>query len=431
MLRRLISAIALLLLAVPCIAQDAQLPERLLKKIKPPTGTINGTVYCADTNLPARGAEIFLVQISKGDQGIRSGGTTDLDGRFVVHSVPEGAVYLVAQLPGYLNPVADLTRSGLQSMTDEERKALESSLTSVKVSAGQSAEASLRLERAAEIDGVVQYDDGSPAIGLNVVLKSAKEGADTFASSILQAVSSTNGLLRRTDDRGHFRILGIAPGQYLVAVSVPTLSSGNPSSSNLLIQAIQRSEMGGLLVYAGNTTRASTAKVIKIESTASSQDVDVTVPLSKLHTVRGHVVLKGTDQSPPAATVELLYADSRELARMTIAPNGEFEIHYVPEGSYVVAASASPDPFPDFEVEDGNEGVGAIVLGTGGTSFSISSDVGSNGDTAKSDHASEVPLSVTGDVDNVVIAVPDSPKAGPRPEPDSMDVERPAVSAPQ
>lgn len=157
----------------------------------------------------------------------------------------------------------------------------------------------MRLERAAEIDGVVQYDDGSPAIGLNVVLKSAKEGADTFASSILQAVSSTNGLLRRTDDRGHFRILGIAPGQYLVAVSVPTLSSGNPSSSNLLIQAIQRSEMGGLLVYAGNTTRASTAKVIKIESTASSQDVDVTVPLSKLHTVRGHVVLKGTDQSPP------------------------------------------------------------------------------------------------------------------------------------
>ncbi len=135
----------------------------------------------------------------------------------------------MAQLPGYLNPVADLTRSGLQSMTDEERKALESSLTSVKVSAGQSAEASLRLERAAEIDGVVQYDDGSPAIGLNVVLKSAKEGADKRLTSIdfPQAVSSTNGLLRRTDDRGHFRILGIAPGHYLVVSPCPPLAGNS------------------------------------------------------------------------------------------------------------------------------------------------------------------------------------------------------------
>ncbi len=71
------------------------------------------------------------------------------------------------------------------------------------------------------------------------------------------------------------------------------------------------------------------------------------------------------------------------------------------------------------------------VLGYRRDQFAILSDVGSNGDIGKADNASEILLSVTGDVDNVVIAVPDPPKAGPRPEPDSTDVERPAVSSPQ
>ncbi len=423
MQRRLTWAIALLLI-LPCMAQDTPQLNKPPKKPKPPAGSISGTVYCGDTNLPARGASIYLLQIAAGSQSSRMGSITDLEGRFVIPHVREGSYFVMAQLPGYLNPISDLTQSRLQDMTADERKALESRMALAIVSANQPADVSLRLERAAEIDGTVQYDDGSPAIGLSVILKPKAGPSDKpFDSPAFPAALFADRLQRLTDDRGHFRILGVAPGDYLVGVSVPTRSSDSVSV-NPFVQAIQIADVGTLSVYAGNTTRASTAKIIKIESSDASKDVDITIPLSRLYTIRGHVVLKSTNQAPLAATVELVYADTGEVARMAIAPNGKFDIHYVSEDSYRLQATASPRPLPIFEVDDDDQGMEGAAIGMS-SSFLLTSSVG------KPDNSTETLLTVTGDVDNVVIAVPDPPKSGPQPEPDSTDVEQPAVSSPQ
>ncbi len=172
---RLTGTIAALSLAstVVCGAQVAVSSgsQPTTEKLKPSRGVISGTVYCADTNLPARLAQIVLMPTGAQAFGIQNLTTTDLDGRFVLPKVSEGRYYIAAILTGYLNPLDDMSESRLKAMSPEARKEFDAHVTTVAVSAKQAAEVSLRLERGAEIDGTVLYDDGSPAIGLQVELK--------------------------------------------------------------------------------------------------------------------------------------------------------------------------------------------------------------------------------------------------------------------
>lgn len=366
--------------------------------------------------------------MAKDSQGSRSAGATDLDGHFVVNHVREGTYYVIAALQGYLNPVSDLSMSTVAGMSDEERKALESRMTKVTVATGQTAEASVRLERAAEIDGTVQFDDGSPAIGLKIVLKRKSEvtGKDASELPILAITENEDQHNRLTDDHGHFRILGVSPGEYVVGVDAPIDTAG-PQDTNPYVLAMQSMGSDALTVYAGNTTRASAAKVVKIESSDDIKDADITIPLAKLHTVRGHVVLKSTNQAPSAAFVELRYADTHEQARISLVPGGEFELHYVPEDSYVLEAAASSDPIPSFPDvdEDGQENEGAGGLASTGGSFQFPVDL------QKTDGSVESPLVVTGDVDDITIAVPDPPKRSLQSTREPAEVEQPSVEAPQ
>jgi hypothetical protein len=421
---RVVSAMAIVLLAAACTAQDLPQIAKPPKKPKPPTGTITGVVYCADTNLPARGAAIYLLQIEKGSNSARSSASTDLEGHFAMSKVPEGTYYVIAQLPGFLNPLANLTSSSLMALSDEERKTLESHLTAATISANQPADVSLRLERAAEIDGAVLYDDGSPAIGLHVHVtpKSKQKQQPGFDAPLLPAVSLMSDMMRATDDRGHFRILGLPPGEYLVSVWVPTTSMDTGTSGPFL-QAFQSFQTGSLVVYAGGSMRASKAQTIKVESGDGTKDADITIPLGKLHTIRGHVVLKSNGEDPPAATIKLLYADTRELARTVMAPNGAFEIHYVPEDSYTLQAVAWAEPIPGLESEDDdNQGIGVI---SSSIAFSF------NTNTEKSEGSTEIPLVVSGDVDNAIVAVPDPPKTKPSGAPESAGEEQPPPNTPQ
>src|ERR1700733_8006461 len=81
-----------------CPAQELATPQLKLDAQKP-TGSISGTVYCADTNAPARLAQIFLVQYSDKNFSSQNAIPTDLDGRFAAKQIPEGDYYVIAILP--------------------------------------------------------------------------------------------------------------------------------------------------------------------------------------------------------------------------------------------------------------------------------------------------------------------------------------------
>ena len=363
-------------------------------------GTITGTVYCADTDLPARLATINLIESAENGFAISDTTTSDLNGRFTFNRVQEGSYYAVAVLPGYENLMSVMTKSHLDAMTADDRKKLLAWVSSVAVTVNLPGQLAIRMERGAEIDGTVVYDDGSPAIGLHVSLKLKADQLSDGGSQITSAPPIYSGAApTTTDDRGHFRIPGVLPGEYAVSVSV-AVRWAESTDKNPFAEMMEASS-GAMDVYVGGGQRASKAEVTKVTASGASKDADITIPLSRLHTIRGQVLLKSTNQPPKAATVRLLYADTRELARTTVAPNGEFEFHYVAEGSFILHAASSPELLPHVDSGDGDDSGFGFPAGRSSMILQPGGDV--------SDGGEEIPLVVTGDMDGVSISVPDPP----------------------
>jgi hypothetical protein len=401
----------------PAPSETSQAPEP-----QEPQGSVTGTVYCSDTNMPARLAEVVLRPASGESADSKLTAATDLEGHFSIGKVPDGKYFIVANYAGYLNPLGTSNQVNLDAMDPEARRNFESRLTSVTVSSKVPTPVSLRLERAAEIDGAVQYDDGSPAILLQVSVKSRsapQTPADTEPH--FEAIdASTENLSRLTDDHGRFRLVGFAPGEYLVSVSVPTMSS-ETAGGHTLADIVASTQGGSLTVYLGGGLRASKAKPIKVGSGEAFTDANITIPLSTLHTIRGHIILKSNGEAPPAASLQLLYADTREPARVALANGGDFAIPYVPEGSFILRAAAISEPLPKLEMDAG-----------GGTTIAAGEWELIPSDTSNQEGVTEMPVLVTADLSGVTITVPDPPAKKPdtAPEPAPPGTP-PTTDAPQ
>jgi hypothetical protein len=408
----LIIASALLgtIACLPCPAQDVPVVSSSRPKTKGPTGSVTGTVYCADSNAPARLAQVFAVPVSGTKFDNPPGmGVVDLDGHFAIGNLPEGKYYIGAKQPGYPNPLDVLERKN-DSLNAEDRKKLESHLAVVTISAKQAPEVAIRLERGAEIDGTVLYDDGSPAVGLHVELKDKSERAEAPRQALY---ADYDVFARITDDHGRYRLVGVTPGEYLVSVTVPA-ASGEEVAKNPLTSMMQSTSVGALTVFYGDVFRPSKATPVKIETAGSTANADITIPLSKLHTIRGHLVLKSSGDPPPAGGVLLKYADTQENARAgLVGEDGNFALYYVPEGSYILAAGASPEPLPQFGGEND-----AVPVNLG---FRVDMD------DKTPQGAASISLLVAGDLIGITLTVPDPPSTHPAEAPSPASGERPVA----
>jgi hypothetical protein len=173
-------------------------------------------------------------------------------------------------------------------------------------------------------------------------------------------------------------------------------------------------------VYLGDTLRASKAKTIKIAGGETRSDADITIPLGKLHRIRGNVVLKSTGQAPPTAEVQLLFADTGESARMALAVDGEFEFSYVPEDSFILRAEASGEPLPDLGVDEADgDGIAGGAWGLSGVRAESS---GAHTDTA---------VIVTGNMSGITVAVPDPSPSKSAASATPAEADAPVIVSPQ
>lgn len=305
------------------------------RKPDPTKGAVAGIVICADTGKPARFATVNLTPVPvKHDQPsdqppLAPVATIDtgLDGRFRMEAVPPGDYYAFATLDGYLDPERGIDFGKVSAngtTSEEEQNAIDQwkdQLIEVKVQVRRVAEISIALRRAAEIGGVVSYDDGSPAIGVHFQLfrKSTKKdwgavGLPLLGSWTIDTVS---------DSHGHYDIDGLEPGTYIVCAMMPI-----------------DSEDAAPRICLGNVFRKKNATTLKVDEGEIAHGADIVIPVSGMHTVAGRVEAASDGSVPTHATVSLLYADDREPARKTtIDKDGSFSFSYVPEESFILRVS--------------------------------------------------------------------------------------------
>jgi hypothetical protein len=380
------------ILTIPCVLL-AGCNKYQHKKPDPTKGVVTGVVLCADTGRPARFATVNLVAAPKKGEKNEDGDplpaaettVTDLDGRFRLEAVQPGHYYAFATLEGYLDPTLAFDPDKLKSMSAglEQRKyAIEQwkdHLTEVTVSVHRASDISVEIERGAEIDGTVTFDDGSPAIGMRFQLfrKTDKGGLISVGLSLLDSWT----LHTTSDGHGHFSITNLPAAEYAICTLMP--SEAEEASGRVCL---------------GNTFRKKESKTVKVEAGEIAKGVDIEIPLSGLHTVSGIVTALADRHALAQGKVRLLYADDREATRETsILENGSFSLQFVPEEKYILQVSDAHDADPK-----GSEPV----------------PVGSDATTSKTNPGprysdKEIPLTVLEDIEDLAVAVsaipPDKP----------------------
>src|ERR1700761_5823599 len=105
------SVLLFLLLPALALAQSATPPPEDL-------GTVTGHITCADTQRPARFAQVSLIatktppgydashEIPFAQQGGEGPVHTDLNGGYIIAGVPPGQYYLSVELTGYATPTS-------------------------------------------------------------------------------------------------------------------------------------------------------------------------------------------------------------------------------------------------------------------------------------------------------------------------------------
>jgi len=331
---RTASKVALLFVAFAyCVllhAQGTSAPPPQTPSQTQYSGSITGHVYCADTNAPARFARVTLRAVTTTAGTTRSGyfssqATTGLDGSYQIPNVAPGTYYVIASLPGYLNPLSEVAAADLTSTDAAAQERVARVLPSVSVNGSDGAHAEIRLERGASLSGTVSYDDGSPAVNVQVEVNVPP------AANTAQPGSTYGQEIWRTDDYGRYRVSGLSSGDYIVeATSQFILAEG--------FNGFGRGQQSSTLkIYAPKAFHASDAKVFTVKAGSEMSGADIVIPVAAYHTV------SGTAESSDGHTLNtgsLTLTDTVDKTRSfrgSVDGNGQFHFLYVTAGSYTLS----------------------------------------------------------------------------------------------
>ena len=354
-------------------------------------GTVTGHVYCDDTNGPARMARVTLEPVKDVrnatqphysiDLSSTNSIQTGLDGSFAMTHVKPGTYYVIAEMPGYLSPLADLSAEEWVHPTAPVADRMAKMAQTVQVQAGRTATVNIGLERGAAVSGTISFDDGSPAADVRIhALKEKSDGS--WGTVRLSAVSWSFGNM--TDDLGHYRIAGLTTGHYLIEADM-SLSEITVKGFLGSVGSVDAREQYSLSIFTGNSTSKSADNAFALRAGESRTDEDIVIPLSKLHSVSGTVIAARDGHPLTAGQVSLLYGDDkRSLATAAMdQSSGEYRFYFVPEGHYILSVVGASD----------------LTQASGGTA-------------PKNVYGQlQQPLDISGDIDGLVLSVPDATAA--------------------
>lgn len=181
------------------------------------TASVRGMVVDEPSGVPIGGARVTIAAAAGislnpwGAQPFHLETTSGDDGRFELNGLPAGD-FIVRAAPG------EMRATHLPRIVGQESSSLFPTGPSLTLASGEEeADMRIALPRALAIEGRVLNESGEPMAGVSV---SAAPASGGFG----------RGAARHTDDRGRFRLFGLAPGRYRVCAEPSPDSSSRRMS---------------------------------------------------------------------------------------------------------------------------------------------------------------------------------------------------------
>ncbi len=279
------------------------------------TGLLSGLVLQKTTNEPVRKAIVILTW--HGTPMCSAGTLTDSEGRFTFPLLPAGKYTIRATREPYGSAAyGALTTNGpgeFITLAGNQR------LGGLKI----------LLSRPSSISGTVFDPDGDPVSGtlLNLL-------AEAYPRGVRELVQRGGAM---TNDRGEYRITGIEPGTYYLAIGGPFAVFG-PRMWNAGDESIPRQ-------FYRAVTDWRRATPIKIGSDQPVSGIEIRLMSARAIPVRGRLIgLPDTDPAGPHAEVSIAPAgdDTSQggWGTGTSAPQWQFTTEAMPPGRYRITARA-------------------------------------------------------------------------------------------
>ena len=254
---------------------------------------LDGRVVEDHTGAPLASVEVRVSKL--GATGLIADLETDNEGRFRVADLAAGEYGMEVSKANYVD-------------------------ASVRVRvAGDAKGTEVRLVRCGVVDGRVLDQQGNPLVEAYVYA---------------MPKTALGGRLRenvRVDDRGHYRLHNLAPGQYVVAVSygASALAVGSKESATVL-----PGTGSGVLFYPDSVQ----PRVFTISGGEEFRDVDFTVQPVALYSVTGKVEI-ALNRGAFWLALASLDQPSISAAVALTNPDGSFHFEGIPPGAYHLFAS--------------------------------------------------------------------------------------------
>jgi hypothetical protein len=338
-------------------------------------GTVAGTITYGDTQRPARFAQVMLLPVpadkaatAPTEKDFRNDSAaamafvrktmssmtmlqtqTGLDGSYSLADVAPGDYYLAPSAPGYVSPISAAVAAAPAGTPSA--KAM-TGLPVIHVDANRTVRGNAALERGAAIAGNLTFDDGAPAAGVMVMVDLAAESPVSEDSAAVMFGTMNGGLHMATaDDRGHFRIAGIAAGEYLVKATLHMRNGFSMRNGVMDMGNIRAAS--ALVFYAPGTLHKTDATRLKLRSGEERGDLDFKVNLSGMHTVSGRVGSAIDHHALNSGVVTLTdVADKGFTRSASLDATGAYSVTFVPPGSYTLEVSGAADTEPSKKKND-------------------------------------------------------------------------------
>jgi protocatechuate 3,4-dioxygenase beta subunit len=280
---------------------------------------VRGKVLDKESGAPIPRAMVALVRMSGSTAQDRRFTRSGEDGRYEFLEVAAGSYHIGADT-GDERPTHLAQMAGTAGPSQGPVPVIPT--TTIEISDGAVRDdLDIRLTRALVIAGAVVNGQGEPLANMDVRAELIRGGRIMRRSPV-----------RRTDDRGEFRLFGLPPGRYRVCALSPPPYVRPPIVRERLISTCYPS-----------ATREQDAALVALGAGSEAQ-VQIRMQQGALFRLSG-TVIDSSGAPAPAASIHVRARNRLDVYGMTIRPDagGRFSVNDLISGEYEIEASA-PGP---------------------------------------------------------------------------------------